>query len=213
MSIAAPWPLRGLYLLTPDQADTARLVERVLPALEAGPAMLQYRNKLADGPLRREQVLALRPHCRRLGIALIINDDWQLAIDVQADGVHLGEFDGDLRVIRTRLPESAIIGMSCYDSLERAAEAAATGASYLAFGAMFPSGTKPLARSASLDLLKQAERFGLPRVAIGGITPDNAGSVIAAGADLIAVIGGVFDASDPALAVRQYLKCFAQCSP
>ena len=210
MSVASSRPLRGLYLLTPDEAVTARLVERVLPALDAGAAMLQYRNKRVDRTLRREQALALQPHCRRLGIPLIINDDWQLAFDIQADGVHLGESDGDPRAVRACLPASAIIGVSCYDSLDRAAAAAAAGASYLAFGAMFASGTKPLARSASLDLLSQAERFGLPRVAIGGITPDNAGSVIAAGAELIAVIGGVFDASDPALAVRHYLKCFAR---
>jgi thiamine-phosphate pyrophosphorylase len=199
-------------LLTPDEPESARLLARVLPALEAGIALLQYRNKLVDREMRRQQALALQPHCRRLGIPLIINDDWALAADIDADGAHLGEFDGDIVAARKALPSPKILGVSCYDSLERAEHAATAGASYLAFGAMFASGTKPNARTASLELLRQAGRFGLPRVAIGGITPDNARSVIAAGAELIAVIGGVFDAPDPALAVRQYLECFEEKS-
>ena len=210
MSSLPLWPRRGLYLLTPDEPDNARLLARVLPALEAGVALLQYRNKQADRETRRQQALALQPHCRRLGIPLIVNDDWTLAAEIDADGAHLGEFDGDLIAAKKLLSPPKILGVSCYDSLDRAESAATAGASYLAFGAMFASGTKPHARTASLGLLRQAARFGLPRVAIGGITPDNARSVIAAGADLIAVIGGVFDAPDPALAVRHYLECFEE---
>jgi thiamine-phosphate pyrophosphorylase len=202
------WPRRGLYLLTPDEPDTARLLARVVPAMAAGAAVLQYRNKRASPQLRREQAMALQSHCHRLGIPLIINDDWRLAAEIGADGAHLGEFDGCLSDAKAAMPTAAILGVSCYDRLDLAELAVTAGASYLAFGAMFASGTKPTARGASLDLLRQAARFGLPRVAIGGITPDNARSVIAAGADLIAVIGGVFDAPDPALAVRHYLSCF-----
>lgn len=202
------WPRRGLYLLTPDEPDTARLLARVLPALECGVAMLQYRNKTATREQRRQQALALQPHCRRLGIPLIINDDGPLAAEIQAAGVHLGAADGEPRAVKESLATPAILGVSCYGSLERAENAVAAGANYLAFGAMFASGTKPDAPLAPLEVLRQAARFGLPRVAIGGITPDNARSVIAAGADLIAVIGGVFDAPDPALAVRHYLDCF-----
>ena len=210
MSPSPRWPCRGLYLLTPDEPDSARLLARVLPALDAGVALLQYRNKQADRETRRQQALALQPHCRRLGIPLIINDDWALAADIDADGAHLGESDGDIAAARKLLPAPKILGVSCYDSLEHAEAAAAAGADYLAFGAMFASGTKPHARVAAQDLLRQAARFGLPRVAIGGITPDNARSVIAAGAELIAVIGGVFDAPDPALTVRHYLECFEE---
>ena len=210
MNSLPPWPRRGLYLLTPDEPDTSRLLARTLPALVAGVAMLQYRNKTADQQLRRQQALALQPHCRRLGIALIINDDWAMAAEIAADGAHLGEHDGDLAQARHALGGSAILGVSCYDSLARAQAATAAGASYLAFGAMFASATKPDARIAPLRLLHDAARFDLPRVAIGGITPDNAGSVIAAGADLIAVITGVYDAPDPAAAVRHYLACFAE---
>jgi thiamine-phosphate pyrophosphorylase len=208
MSSPPLWPRRGLYLLTPDEPDTTRLLARVLPALGAGVAVLQYRNKQADREQRRQQALALQPHCRRLGIPLLINDDWALAAEINADGAHLGEFDGDVHAARKAMPTPKILGVSCYDSLDRADAATLADASYLAFGAMFASGTKPNARVASLDLLRQAARFGLPRVAIGGITPDNARSVIAAGADLLAVIGGVFDAPDPALAVRHFLDCF-----
>ena len=210
MSASPPWPRRGLYLLTPDEPDTARLLARVLPLLSTDIALLQYRNKGADRQTRRQQALALLPHCRGLGIPLIVNDDWRLAAEIGADGAHLGESDGDVRDARSALADSAILGVSCYDRLERAEAAVAAGASYLAFGAMFASGSKPQARVASLDLLRQAQRFGLPRVAIGGITPDNARSVISAGADLLAVIGGVFDAPDPARAVRHYLECFQE---
>jgi len=210
MNAFPPRPRRGLYLLTPDEPDTARLLARVLPVLSADIALLQYRNKRADGQTRRQQALALLPHCRRLGIPLIVNDDWRLAAEIGADGAHLGEGDGDIREARECLGKTAILGVSCYDRLDRADAAAASGASYLAFGAMFVSGSKPQARIAPLQLLRQAQRFGLPRVAIGGITPDNARSVIAAGADLLAVIGGVFDAADPTIAVRNYLDCFQE---
>jgi thiamine-phosphate pyrophosphorylase len=212
MSFPRFWPRRGLYLLTPDEPDSARLLARVLPVLESGIALLQYRNKLVDRETRREQALALQPHCRRLGIPLIINDDWALAAEIDADGAHLGESDGNIAAAKKLLPAPKILGVSCYDSLERADAAVAAGASYLAFGAMFSSGTKPHARAASLELLRQAARLNLPRVAIGGITPDNARSVITTGADLIAVISGVFDAPDPALAVRHYLECFEEKS-
>jgi thiamine-phosphate pyrophosphorylase len=198
---------RGLYLLTPDETDTPRLLERVA-AVVGHAALLQYRNKRADAALAREQVAALLPLCRARGVPLLVNDDWRLARDCGADGAHLGEDDGDLRAAREALGEAAIIGASCYDSLGHAASAAAAGANYLAFGACFPSPTKPLARRATPQLLRDAGRFGLPRVAIGGITPDNVRIVVDAGADLVAVISGVFDAPDPAAAAKAYLRAF-----
>ncbi len=199
---------RGLYLLTPDEPDTERLLARLRPALAAGVALLQYRNKAADAILRRQQALAVLSLCREFALPLVINDDWRLAAEIGAAGVHLGEHDGDLPAARTVLGPAAIIGMSCYDDIARAERAAAEGASYLAFGAFFPSGTKPLARRADPALLAAAARFGLPRVAIGGISPDNGASLVAAGADLLAVIGAVFDAPDPAVAVRAFHSCF-----
>lgn len=201
-------PLRGLYLITPDERDTARLLARVAPLL-AHAALLQYRNKAADRALRREQAAALLAPCRAAGVPLVVNDDWRLAAELCADGAHLGEDDGALREARAALGREAILGASCYDALARAEAAVAAGASYIAFGAFFPSPTKPHARRAHPDLLRAAGRFGLPRVAIGGITPENAGSLVAAGADLLAVISGVFDAADPVAAARAYRACFS----
>ncbi|MGY4515285.1 thiamine phosphate synthase [Lysobacter sp. HA18] len=202
------WPRRGLYAITPDEADTGRLVARVAPVLDAGATVLQYRNKQADDALRREQALALQPLCHARGVPLIINDDWRLALRIGANGAHLGGDDGDVQEARRALGDTAIIGASCYDSLDRARDAANAGASYIAFGAFFPSGTKPDARRATPDLLRDSADLRLPRVAIGGITAANARILIAAGADLIAVIGGLFDSPGPRAATRAYIDCF-----
>jgi len=202
----ADW--RGLYLLSPDDTDTPRLLARVA-AVIGHAALLQYRNKLADAALADAQVAALLPLCRSHGVPLLVNDDWRLARARGADGAHLGRDDGDLRAAREALGDGAILGASCYDSLALAEAAAAAGASYVAFGACFPSPTKPDARRATPELLRDAKKLGLPVVAIGGITPDNARSVVEAGADLVAVISGVFDAPDPAAAARAYRRAFA----
>ncbi|MGH8077633.1 MAG: thiamine phosphate synthase [Lysobacter sp.] len=202
------WPRRGLYAITPDESDTARLLARVETVLRAGAAWLQYRNKCADVPLRAQQAKALLPLCRRHGVPLIINDDWLLAAAIEADGAHLGQDDGELAAAREALGDGSILGASCYDDLGLAKAAHAAGADYVAFGAFFPSPTKPGARRASDDLLRESAILGVPRVAIGGITPDNARPLVAAGADLLAVISGIFDAPDPAAATRAYLSCF-----
>jgi thiamine-phosphate pyrophosphorylase len=195
---------RGLYLITPDEVDTPRLLARVAAVLPHA-ALLQYRNKAATDALRRAQAEALAMLCRDHGVPLVINDDAALALAVGAAGVHLGEDDGDIAAARTLLGGAdAIVGVSCYDNLSRAGTAAAAGAGYIAFGAFFPSTTKPNARRATLDLLRDSAGLGLPRVAIGGITPDNARGLVEAGADLLAVIGGVFDAPDPAAAARAF---------
>lgn len=206
------WPRRGLYLITPDEPDTSRLLTRVAGPLAVGPALLQYRNKAANAALRREQAAALLPLCRAAGVPLLINDDWLLAAELGAEGAHLGEDDGELAQARAALGPEAILGASCYNQIDRAQAAASAGASYLAFGAFFPSGTKPLARRADPALLHASAPLGLPRVAIGGITPDNGGLLVAAGADLLAVIGGVFDAPDPTAAARAYARCFEPTS-
>ncbi|MFZ5635703.1 MAG: thiamine phosphate synthase [Pseudomonadota bacterium] len=207
MSPVSRRPLRGLYLITPDEPDTDRLLARVRPVLGEA-AVLQYRNKTADAALGRVQAGALAALCRERGIPLIVNDDTALAEAVGAAGVHLGEHDGDPDAVRARLGAQAIVGVSCYDSLARAHGAAEAGASYIAFGAFFPSTTKPNARRATPDLLRESAALGLPRVAIGGITPDNGGALVDAGADLLAVIAGVFDAPDPVAAARAFRACF-----
>ena len=152
-------PLRGLYLLTPDETDTTRLLARVLPLLDAGAAMLQYRNKQADAALRREQAVALLVECRARAIPLIVNDDWPLAVAIDADGAHLGEDDGELREARAALGHKRILGASCYDDLARAERAAAAGVDNLAFGAFFASGSNCVWSQSVLDTA-QAIEFG-----------------------------------------------------
>ncbi|GGA86740.1 thiamine-phosphate synthase [Arenimonas soli] len=198
---------RGVYLITPDEADTGRLLSRLQPLLAQTPALLQYRNKAAGPALRRQQALAMAEACARAGVPLVVNDDWRLALDVGALGAHLGEHDGDLRQARREAP-GLWLGASCYDELERARQAVAAGADYVAFGAFFPSGTKPGARRADPRLLAESATLGCTRVAIGGITPDNAAGLVAAGADLLAVIGGVFDAPDPVAALQSFRLAF-----
>ena len=199
--------MTGLYLITPDDPDPSRLLARVQPLLPFA-SCLQLRNKAMPAATLREAGAMLREACRDTGVPFIVNDDAALAAELDADGVHLGEDDGDIASARTLLGDAAIIGVSCYDDLERARTLVAQGADYIAFGAFFPSPTKPHARRAGIDLLRDSASLGVPRVAIGGITPDNAGSLVAAGADLIAVISGVFDAPDPVAAARVYLSLF-----
>jgi len=203
---------RGLYLLTPDIPDTDALLARVAPLL-AFTTWLQYRNKTADRALQRRQLQALRPLCEAAGVPLLVNDDWRLAADLGLSGAHLGADDGDLVEARSVLGPEALLGASCYDDPERARAAVQTGASYIAFGAFFPSPTKPQARRAALPLLSQASELGVPQVAIGGITPDNGRALVDAGADFLAVISGIFDAPDPVAAAQAYLRCFAELDP
>ena len=202
----------GLYLITPDVADTEHLLARVKPLLPFA-ELLQYRNKQADAALRAAQAAALAPLCRAAGVPLIVNDDPRLARDVKASGVHLGEHDGTVAAARAILGPDAIVGVSCYDDLERARKAADEDADYIAFGAFFPSATKPNARRATPALLGAAGALGLPMVAIGGITVDNARPLLEAGADLLAVVGGVFDAPDPVAAAREFQALFKTSRP
>lgn len=199
--------MRGLYAITDGPRDDLPRVVRA--ALEGGAAMLQYRDKTDEAARRLRDARALRGLCREFGVPLIINDDIELAHASGAAGVHLGEADPCIASARAVLGAEAIIGVSCYDSLQRARDAAAAGADYLAFGAFFPSPAKPGARHASLDLLRDAREFGLPLVAIGGITHENGGSLIAAGADCLAVISGVFGAQDVRAAAHRFTALFA----
>lgn len=203
---------RGLYLLTPDEHDGERLLARTLPLLPFA-SCVQLRAKGLDRQVLLATGQRMRNACREADVAFLVNDDPGLAREIDADGVHLGENDAPVDAARRLLGDAAIIGVSCYDDLARARRLASEGADYLAFGAFFPSPTKPHARRASLQLLRDSAVLGLPRVAIGGITPENGGPLVAAGADLLAVISGVFDAADPAAAARAYLSCFKDPTP
>jgi thiamine-phosphate pyrophosphorylase len=188
--------LRGLYALTPDTTDTDALVARVAAALEGGATAIQYRSKHPDAALRATQARALARVLAVRGGAYIVNDDAVLAREVGADGVHLGEDDGSIAAAREILGPDRLVGVSCYDDFDRAQAAVADGADYVAFGSFFPSGTKPKARRADVALLTRAQSLGVPVVAIGGITSDNAESLFAAGADAVAVIQDVFGHDD-----------------
>jgi thiamine-phosphate pyrophosphorylase len=199
-----------LYAITPDCHDTQDLLRRVRFALEGGASVLQYRNKAADDQLRLVQARALRELAQTFDVPLIINDDVQLAARVEADGVHLGEADASLEAARKVLGKDKMVGVSCYNRLSLAREAAAAGADYVAFGAFFPSSVKPGAVSAGVDLLRQARELAVPVVAIGGISPANGAVLVQAGADALAVISALFDAIDIRATAQEFSKLFSQ---
>ena len=200
--------IAGLYVITPDWDDTARLLGAVAAALAGGARVLQYRNKHGDRQRRLEQALGLSALANKAGATFIINDDVELALEVDADGVHLGETDGDIARARKRLGARKLIGASCYNRLELAGPALAAGADHIAFGSVFASATKPSARRAALDLFAQARPLNVPLVAIGGITITNAAQVIAAGAAAVAVISDLFEASDVAAQAHRFADLF-----
>jgi thiamine-phosphate pyrophosphorylase len=168
------------------------------------------RAKHLDTPTRERIARELVALCRERGVPLLINDDIALAAVVGATGVHLGREDADIASARRALGARALIGVSCYNEIGRARAAAAAGADYVAFGRFFPSHTKPLAVQASLELLRAARtELSLPIVAIGGITPENGGSLIAAGADALAVIEGIFNQPDIRAAAARYARLFS----
>lgn len=202
--------LRGLYAITDAALQPAeQLCERVSQAIDGGAVLIQYRDKSGDERLRRKQAQALAALCAQRSVRLIINDDVALAADCGADGVHLGKDDTGLAIARRLLGDTAIIGVSCYNRLELARQAADAGADYLAFGRFFPSQTKPGAIQAGVELIGEAKtRFPLPVAAIGGITPYNAAPLLAAGADMLAVIHGLFGATDVRQAAADYAALF-----
>jgi len=202
------WPRSGLYAITPDDNDTARLLESTRQVLAGGAVWLQYRNKSANDALRHLQAFALRALCRDHNVALIINDDWRLAAAVGADGVHLGEHDGALADARAALGPDALIGISCYDSLARAHDAARLGADYVALRPCYLSPTNPNPPPAPLPLPRHPPPLWLTTAPIGGILASNAKRLIDAGADLVAVITGVYGAADPTAEARSITRLF-----
>lgn len=186
--------LRGLYAITPDCADGAGLLASVEAALAGGCRVVQFRDKLSAPAERVARARALRHLTRRFAARLLINDDMSLAFLIDADGVHLGNDDGNLILARAMLGPNKILGASCYADFSAAEKATAAGADYVAFGAVYPSSTKPTAAPATVDLFSQAKaRLTAASCAIGGITLTNAPPLLAAGADLLAVITDLFN--------------------
>ena len=186
--------LRGLYAITPEEADSAQLeasVRALFASAAAHCAALQYRNKSTDAAFRLEQAKRLAILARASGVPFIVNDDVALALAVDADGVHIGRDDGDIGAARA---------------------AVAAGADYVAFGSVFPSTTKPGTVRAPLRLFGQAKALGVPLVAIGGITPQNAGALLQAGADALAVISALFDGADVGARAQEFARLFSTLS-
>lgn len=197
--------LPGLYAITDgDLLPPARLVPAIESALKGGVVMVQYREKQLPFPERLSQARNLVAVCNNSQVPLIINDDPELARRAGASGVHLGQSDSSLAAARKSLGEAAIIGATCHASIGLAENAHRAGADYLAFGRFFASSTKPDAPAADTGILSQARMFNRPVTAIGGITLDNGGDLICAGADMLAVIGGLFDVADDLIEHRAW---------
>lgn len=203
--------INGLYLVTLDCDDTELLCAKIAQALQGGVSLVQYRHKTANDALRLKQSAALLAICRSANVPLLINDHVALAAEIDADGVHVGQHDSAIADARALLGEQKIIGASCYNRFELAEQAQAAGADYVAFGACYPSPTKPNAPRATPDLFTRAQQsLSVPVVGIGGITVENARPLITAGADALAVITDIFQAGDVATRCRQYQSLFAQ---
>lgn len=205
--------ISGLYAVTPDTVDTPGLLAKVEAALSGGARLLQYRNKAASAALRLTQGRALLALCREYEVPLVINDHLDLALALDAHGLHIGGEDGSVVEARKRLGSEKILGVSCYGRIENALAAAEAGANYVAFGGFFPSKVKPGAARTPVELLSEAKReLTLPLVAIGGITLDNAPTLLAAGAASVAVISALFDASDVRGTARRFSVLFRKRS-
>ena len=201
------FPLRGLYAITQTKNKTADIIiNEVIAAIKGGAVVVQFRDKeSSDAIYLADQLVKV---CHEYKVPLLINDDIELAIKVGADGVHIGREDGAISEARDRLGADAIIGVSCYNFVEQAFDAQEQGATYVAFGRFFPSSSKPLAAPAELDTLRKAKfLLDIPIVAIGGILPENGGPLLTAGADLLAVIGGLFE-TQPEQSARAYQALF-----
>ena len=205
---------KGLYAIADTGLLTeATLIEKVTLALLGGARVVQYRDKGTERAQRERQAQALQALCQRFSVPLIINDDVDLAACVGAAGVHLGQQDRSVAQARARLGATAIIGVSCYDQIALATAAEQAGATYVALGRFFPSHTKPNAVQARVALLTEAKRcVRVPLVAIGGITPQNAPALVAAGADLLAVIQALFGGSEVCATAQAFTRCFSQSS-
>ncbi len=197
---------KGLYAIADSSVlSDEEFLEKVEIVLKNGAAILQYRDK--SGFFKH--AVEIKKLCNQYHIPLIINDNLQLAKKLDADGVHLGKDDGDLKIAHDLLGANKIIGISCYNDLNRAVEMQNMGATYIAFGAFFSSNTKPFAVKADLNLLKEAKKkLSIPIVCIGGITLENADQLISNGADYLAVIQGLFKSTDLANTTQQFSQKF-----
>jgi thiamine-phosphate pyrophosphorylase len=202
--------LTGLYAITDASVtDSQKNIVGVEQALRGGARVIQYRDKSSNQKQRLETCLSLRELTQQFDAVFIINDDIELTLLTKADGIHLGQDDTSLTQARKQLGEESIIGISCYNRFDLAEQATKDGANYIAFGRFFTSRTKPDAVTAELNLLEKAKQeLDIPVIAIGGITPENGGELIQAGADMLAVVDGIFGQQNIEAAAKGYQKLF-----
>jgi len=202
--------MRGLYIVTPDMDDTAKLLDLTEKALKGGAALVQYRHKTATPELRREQATALQALCKRYKRPFIINDFIDLCNELDADGIHVGGTDESVAKVRAAVGPNKIVGASCYGDMDLVRAAYQAGASYVAFGGFYPSRIKKYPVTTELDIVSEmkAEIPSLPSCAIGGINLENAVPLVARGVDMIAVISSVYFADDPEAAARAFAKMY-----
>ena len=202
--------MKGLYLVTPDWDDTQKMLDVTEAGLRGGAAIVQYRHKTASPALRREQASQLQALCRRYGRPFIVNDFLDLAIELDADGIHVGGTDAAVAQVRAAVGPSKIVGSSCYGSLQLAHDAYAAGASYVAFGGFYPSRVKKYEVSTPPEIVAQAKKeIPLPNVVIGGMTQQNSLPLVEQGTDMVAVISSVYMVDDPESAARGFAQLFA----
>ncbi|RJX31507.1 MAG: thiamine phosphate synthase [Oxalobacter sp.] len=202
--------MKGLYIVTPDWDDTAKLVDVTEKALKGGATIVQYRHKTASPELRREQAKALQAVCKQYKVPFIINDHVDLAMELDADGVHVGESDEAIGKVRAIVGPNKIVGASCYGDMELVRKAHKAGASYIAFGGFYPSRIKKYPVTTELDIVKQMKQEipKLPSCAIGGIDHENAVPLVERGIDMICVISSVYFADDPEAAARKFAEMY-----
>ncbi|OTL41081.1 thiamine phosphate synthase [Acinetobacter baumannii] len=194
--------MRGLYLITNDD-PIQLLLEKLDAALATRQiAILQYRRKKVDKADQPAEVEQIKQLCEKYQVPFVINDDLKLAAQFGL-GVHLGQSDGEITDAKSQLPEGVIIGRTCLNSLKLAQKAIADGATYVAFGAVYATATKPEAGNVGIEVIKQAAtQYDLPICAIGGLTVENSKPVIEAGADLCAVISDILGRSTAEIPAR-----------
>lgn len=201
--------LKGLYAITDSEPMTTELIAKITQAILGGIKILQYRNKAAGSEQQEQDAHTLAKLCKNHNIIFIINDNVELALKVDADGVHLGQKDTNIKQARELLGENKIIGVSCNNKIEAALTAQQQGADYVAFGRFFTSATKPSAPQAKLSLLSEAKQLiSIPIVAIGGITPEVAPQLLKQGADMLAVVQGIFAQEDILTTTHKFVEIF-----
>lgn len=203
------FPKAGLYAITKNEKNDQKLLTQIEAALMGGAHVIQYRDKIRTLAQQRPIATAIKNLCAQYAATFIINDHIELALSVDAHGVHLGVNDNSITTARAKLGHKAIIGISCYNSLKHAETACQQGANYIAFGRFFSSHNKPNAAQASPALLATAnKKYKLPIVAIGGITPENGLSLLTSGAHLLAAIDSVFGSGDPKSNAKKFVSLF-----